>query len=336
MGSHRNTQLLSLAKDASDCQVLAGQGHATPVAQASITVPGPVVHGPVVHGPVVHGPAVHGPGGPFSKCLVCPGGRSCLKCLSGFYAEEKPCYSIGGHHCLSCSRVLCPYFDETVFPRPAVLIPLSDGTSKYSAKLKARRRFYMRCVLGIEIALAVGERVRVFTLSESDYALGMGLDFGSACNKFFTRMSQEYGGAIPRCVVTHHVPGSVRSDRHVICHGTGWLNADNLDKHWHKVYGSKLTGLEEVWSPRGLAFYLVKYLGADEKFVSGSMSPGWVFPGWWQFNLAYHKAHGEYPRLDVFVKLLGLPEAVRKHEVEDLLTVWSKPELNEVIERNEG
>ena len=82
--------------------------------------------------------------------------------------------------------------------------------------------------------------------------------------------------------------------------------------------------MAQVWSPRGLSFYLAKYLGnSEERFVEARMSPAWVFPGWWKFNLAYHKAYGVYPPLKLFVWLLGLSEAERKWEVSEYLRVWS-------------
>lgn len=182
----------------------------------------------------------------------------------------------------------------------------------------------MRCVLGIEIALAAGFIVRAFTLTESDYALGMGLDFGRASMKFFQKMQYDYGRSIPRYVITHHAFGSARLDRHVICFGTPKLDVLAMDKHWHKVYGSKLTGMEKVYSPRGLAFYLCQYLVADgDKFVKATMSPQWVFPKWWQYNLAYQKAYGVFPPLERFVELVRLPGDVRKAEVDSLLYIWS-------------
>ena len=183
----------------------------------------------------------------------------------------------------------------------------------------------MRCTLGIEIALTYGYIVRAFTLTESDYAIGMDLDFGLACKKFFMKMQYDYGKPIPRYVITHQPPGGDRLDRHVICFGTGKLDVLDLDKHWHKVYGSKLTGMEKVWSPRGLSFYLANYLKADsDKFVKATMSPSWVFPGWWRFNLAYHKAFGVYPAIDGFVHLLHLPASVRKVEVDDYMRIWTQ------------
>jgi hypothetical protein len=181
----------------------------------------------------------------------------------------------------------------------------------------------MRCVLGIEVALARGLSVRAFTLTESDYAIGMGLDFGLASKKLFMKMGYSAGSPVGRMVITHHRPGAERLDRHVLCVGTGWLDVFDLDKHWHKVYGSKLTGMERVWSARGLSFYLARYMGAgEEKFVKAEMSPQWVFPKWWRYNLAYHKAYGEYPSVEHLAKLASLPSGVRKVEVDDWLHIW--------------
>ena len=238
----------------------------------------------------------------FSGCSSCLGGRNCSKCQRGLYDVVR---------------------SEELEDRP-VLVPLSVGSCRKATEVKARRRFYMRCSLGLEIALAAGHVVRVFTLSESDYAIGMDLDFGNAVRKFFGKMQYDYGCLIPRYVITHAGKSGVRLDRHVLCYGTGKLDVLEMDKHWHKVYGSKLTGMAKVWSPRGLSFYLAKYLGnSDEKFVEARMSPQWVFPGWWKLNLKYHQAYGVYPPIGFFVGLLRLPESVRKREVNELLEVWS-------------
>lgn len=258
----------------------------------------------------------------WSRCLACSGGRSCLKCQAGVYVDEQPCRCVGGRGCLRCQRVVCPFVNAT---RRPVLVPLTYEVAekcRYRNRLR-RNRFYMRCVVGIEVALAAGFVVRAFTLTESDYALGMGLDFGLACKKFFMKMQYDYGIPIPRFVITHRAVGSVRLDRHVICFGTGKLDVLALDSHWHKVYGSKLTGMERVWSPRGLAFYLARYLeSGEEKFVKANMSPSWVFPKWWQYNLAYHKAYGEYPTVEHLAGLVKCPVGVRKAEVDSCLSIW--------------
>lgn len=237
----------------------------------------------------------------LSLCSACPGGRACTHCQAGRYDVERK------------GRA-----------RARVLVTLSDGTSRIERGRKARRRFYVRCSMGLEIAMARGHVVRVFTLSESDYAIGMGLNFGKAVNKFFVKMQYDYGCVIPRYVITHVGKSGVRLDRHIVCYGTGKLDVLAMDAHWHKVYGSKLTGMAQVWSPRGLSFYLSKYLGnSEEKFVEGRMSPAWVFPGWWKFNLAYHQAYGVYPPVSVFVWLLELPEEERRREVDEYMRVWS-------------
>jgi hypothetical protein len=149
------------------------------------------------------------------------------------------------------------------------------------------------------------------------------LDFGLASKKLFMKMQYDYGVPIPRYVITHQARGSDRLDRHVICYGTGKLDVIDLDRHWHKVYGSKLTGMEKVWSPSGLSFYLADYLRGDgEKFVKAVMSRQWVFPKWWKYNLAYHKAYGVYPSVRDLAGLVQMPEVERKAEVDSLLSIW--------------
>lgn len=234
----------------------------------------------------------------FDRCRVCVSGRNCRKCLRGDYKISPS------------SR----------------LVPLPYETQEL--KHRRQKRFYMRCALGIEVALENGNIVRAFTLTESDYALGMGLDFGKAWNKLLVKMRYDYGGVFPYCLVEHEQGDRQRRNRHVICYGTGLLDQVALDEHWRKVYGSVISGMERVWSPRGLAFYLSKYLtSSSDSFVRAIMSTKWVFQGWWKFNLAYHRLYGAYPNVEVLAALSRMSPSVVECELEWLLETGSMSQV---------
>lgn len=215
----------------------------------------------------------------FDNCLTCPGGRNCHKCQAGVYGT--------------------------------VLVPLSLA-SREITKRKRKSRFYVRCKVGIEVALERSLIVRAFTLTESNRALEYELDYGKAVDKFFNKMRRQYPD-LAYYWVEHRQGDLARCNRHVICYGTGFLNVSDLEKEWQKVYASKVTGMEKIWSSKGFAFYLSKYLAKtdNDEFSRARMSESWVFPHWWQFNLDYKKASGNYPTVQDYARLSALPDNER-------------------------
>jgi hypothetical protein len=205
--------------------------------------------------------------GELKSCLRCDKGQSCRKCRQGFYQNEA---------------------------HSPVLVPLNAQSAEFKNR-RRKSRFFKRCLIGLEVATTAGYVTRCFTLTESDYAIGNNLDFGEAIHKLFTKMRYDYGQKLAYFWVEHRQGDKLRLNRHVLCYGTNKLDVFDMDHHWHKVYGSKLTGMEKVWSPAGLSFYLAKYLNGSEGFVRAFMSQNWVFPGWWKLNLDYHTRFGVYP-----------------------------------------
>jgi hypothetical protein len=224
----------------------------------------------------------------FTDCLKCDKGQNCRKCRQGVYQSEADA---------------------------PVLVPLSAQSAEFKNR-RRKSRFFKRCSIGLEVATAAGYVTRCFTLTESDYAIGNNLDFGEAAHKLFTKMRYDYGQKMAYFWVEHRQGDKLRLNRHVLCYGTHKLDVFDLDHHWHKVYGSKLTGMEKVWSPAGLSFYLAKYLNSNEGFVRAFMSQNWVFLGWWKFNLDYHIRFGVYPTVDQLARLAIMTPAVRTGALE--------------------
>lgn len=208
----------------------------------------------------------------LSQCLSCRGtGRSCRKCLAGYYDVE-PC---------TCS--------------------LNDAKSTKLTKQKLhfrQSRFFVRLTIGIRVAMSTGRPVRAFTLTESNQAIENHLDYGKAVNKFFLSLRREYGVKMAFAWVEHCQGDKKRKNRHILVYDTDRLSAEFLEAQWQKYYMSKVTGLEMVWSPKGLAFYLAKYLNSDDKFIRARFSNNWIFPFWWQWSKIYQREHGHYPSVE--------------------------------------
>lgn len=225
----------------------------------------------------------------LSKCLTCASTwYSCRKCQNGGY--------------------------------PPVLVPFTHTTS--SKKLinyhHRQSRFYVKLLTGINTANDLGKIVRAFTLSESDYALGMGIEFGSALKLFEQSLKREFG-LFPFAWVEHLQGDRQRLNRHFILYDTPKLSPSYLDDLWHKYYGSKITGLERVWSPKGMAFYLAKYMGREGAFRRARFSNNWVFPHWWSLTREYYKKFGEYPTPLTLTALAEMSDTHRPSEIEWLL-----------------
>jgi hypothetical protein len=214
-------------------------------------------------------------------------GRSCRKCRAGSY--------------------------------PTVLVPLRLRNVLNPKKLKIRKnRFNIRLVKGLEVARLLHKKSITFTLSESDYAQGMDLSFRNGIKKFNQKIMRLYG-AFPYCCIDHLQGDKQRVNRHYICYGVDWLSPKILDDAWHDFYGSKVTGLERVRNEKGLAFYLAKYMGKDEKFVKARFSESWIFPKWWQFTRQYHKNFNFYPETETLARLSVMSQSDRSNEIEWLL-----------------
>jgi hypothetical protein len=117
-------------------------------------------------------------------------------------------------------------------------------------------------------------------------------------------MRDKYGKKFQYACVEHRQGDMVRRNVHVVVYGTGYLDKDWCEKTWARLYGgSFLSKIELVWSAKGLSFYLSKYLTSEESFVRSWTSQGWVFPGWWDFNLYCKRTLGFYPSAKLLAEL---------------------------------
>ena len=185
--------------------------------------------------------------------------------------------------------------------------------------LKSRfraRRFFVKCRDGMLVAHARGMHVRTFVLTESDYALGMGLSFGSAVKKFKEKFRYDYGADTGLVWVEHLQGAKERLNWHVVAWGAEKLNLDDLNDFWHKVYGSLVTWRKKrdggmlVLDAASEAKYLAKYVGG-EGFVRARFSYNWVFPGWFDYCKWANSTFGEFPSIQELASLASEDAAGR-------------------------
>ncbi|MFC1969241.1 hypothetical protein ACFLVF_01965 [Chloroflexota bacterium] len=196
------------------------------------------------------------------------------------------------------------------------------------ARLKKARRFYVRCRDGILVAGELGYRVRWFCLSESDYALGEGLDFPYAVHLFERKLRRDYGKDIGFLWVEHLQGTKQRSNRHFVQWGERKLDLGELDEYWQKVYGSFLLRGRykvEIKSAEETARYLSKYV-AGEGFVKARFSYNWVFPGWFDFSRWVKRQYEVYPSITELAELSRMSQAERSSNSRYLEWILSSQE----------
>lgn len=183
-------------------------------------------------------------------------------------------------------------------------------------RARMARRFYVQCRDGIWVAQERGLTVRTFVLTESDYAIGMELDWQAALRKFYKKMRYDYGQDVGMCWVEHLQGEKVRRNRHIVEFGAEKLDLEDLNDFWLRVYGSLVTWRKKrrggmvVGSAEKCARYLAEYF-TGEGFVRAHFSHNWVFPGWFDYGKWCRKVDGAYPGTGEMAKLASLGAADR-------------------------
>ena len=167
-----------------------------------------------------------------------------------------------------------------------------------------KSKFYVRIAIGLTVAFLLGMPAVAFTLSESDYAQGMDLVFGRALRLFTQQVFRRYG-KFPYCWIEHLQGDKLRLNRHFIGYNVPFMDAKYLEVVWQTFYASKLTGLEKIYYPKGLAFYLAKYMGKGEKFTRARFSQDWIFRGWWKVSKQFYAEYKRYPTAEELAHLAG-------------------------------
>jgi len=139
-------------------------------------------------------------------------------------------------------------------------------------------------------------------LTESDYAIGEELVFPVAVHNLERMLRRAYGRSIGFLWVEHLQGDKQRYNRHFLEWGKAKLNPRELDDYWHKVYGSKVTGLAMVKDAEKAAHYLARYV-AGEGFVKARFSYNWLFPDCFDYCRWVKRQQGEYPDIETMAKL---------------------------------
>ena len=185
--------------------------------------------------------------------------------------------------------------------------PLYLSNGEQSAEKWRRKvgKFYVRAYRGTACGVAKRYRFRWFTLTESDEAIEVGIDFGKEFHRFITWLRY-------RCkdfqylVVVHRQGDKWRRNFHVLSYGSDKLPVDAMREYWKRRYMSTVSGLQEIRNIESAVKYLVKYVSDDEKYVRSWTSQGWVFRGWLSWSRWWRKnwsRDGSYPSQEALAAL---------------------------------
>jgi len=160
------------------------------------------------------------------------------------------------------------------------------------------RRFYQRFFTGV----GVGGRLRLLTLTSSDEAVAQGLDIHKDFRALKERLRRrwwrfEYMGV-----------KEFKGDRvhcHLVFRGE-YMEQVQLSAMWADIHKSPIVDIRAMWSQRGGARYLAKYLvksTANRYWASYN----WVFEGWVGWSKRVNRAFGHYPSKSLLQSLARLP-----------------------------
>lgn len=239
------------------------------------------------------------------RCSTCPGGRSCSKCLAGFYEDD----NIGKKIALDLLYIGYKNTQNN-----------GENDSKIKRSIKSRLAF-IKIITGIEVNTKIYGAGRMFTLSESNEAVEAGLSFPGSVKRFRNLLSSKYSLGANFWLEHHPPPGKPYRDfkgisrlsqghynRHFVVFGTGNLNPYWLGETWERIHLSKVSGLELIQDSKGAASYLSNYLKkSGEEFVKARFSHDWLFPQWFEFSQRFKRIYGYYPSVEYLTeaKLLG-------------------------------
>lgn len=207
-----------------------------------------------------------------------PCGRSCRKCLSGFYDKE-----------------------------PSKSLYLSNYHGFAENKEHKQKRFVLQAFRGVACGIERESRFRWFVLTESDEAISQGIKFGTEFHKFITWL--RYRCPDFQYILVEHCQGIspvnhwFRRNWHILSYGSDRLPVLACRDYWLEHYKSTVTGMAEVRDIKRAVYYIAGYLSASGKFVRYRSSHGWVYRGWVGDNLRHKKRFGEYLPEMVLVQL---------------------------------
>ncbi|MBA7576363.1 hypothetical protein ES708_18202 [subsurface metagenome] len=181
--------------------------------------------------------------------------------------------------------------------------PTPDRGVKNLDENRRVRRFYQRYFTGV----GVGGRLRIVTLTSSDEAIGQGLDIHRSFRALVKRLRRRWG--VFQYIGVREIKGD-RQHLHLVFRGKYMAQAQ-LSVMWAKLHLSPVVDIEAVYSQRGGARYLAKYL-AKEALGRYWASYDWVFAGWVGWSRRVKRAVGHWPSRALLRSLAGLDKVKRR------------------------
>ena len=172
------------------------------------------------------------------------------------------------------------------------------GGSEISGENRRIRRFYQRYFTGV----GVGGRLRILTLTTSDEAVKRGYDIHRHFRVLVLRLRRRWGRF--EYIGVKEVKGG-RAHLHLVFRGE-YMRQVQLSAMWSSLHASPVVDIRSVYSQRGGARYLAKYLA---KSVASRYwaSYNWVFSGWVGWSKRVKRAFGHYPSKALLQGLARLP-----------------------------
>ena len=160
------------------------------------------------------------------------------------------------------------------------------GDKKTFGTNRRVRRFYQRFFTGV----GVGGRLRILTLTSSDEAVNEGYDIHRDFRRLVMRLRRRWGRF--EYMGVKEVKGD-RQHLHLVFRGE-FMEQVQLSAMWQAIHKSPVVDIRAVYSQRGGARYLAKYL-AKEAVNRYWGSYNWVFQGWVGWSKRVKRAVGHYP-----------------------------------------
>ena len=160
------------------------------------------------------------------------------------------------------------------------------------------RRFYQRYFTGV----GVGGRLRLLTLTSSDEAVAEGIDIHKSFRALKERLRRRWGRF--EYMGVKEFKGD-RTHVHLVFRGE-YMEQVMISAMWHEIHKSPVVDVRAIWSQRGGARYMVKYL-AKSMANRYWASYNWVFKGWVAWSKRVKRAFGFYPSKLLLQSLARLP-----------------------------
>jgi hypothetical protein len=177
------------------------------------------------------------------------------------------------------------------------------------------RRFYQRYFTGV----GVGGRLRILTLTSSDEAVIKGYDIHKHFRALVMRLRRRWGRFEYMGVV------EIKGDRHhlhLVFRGEFMAQAQ-VSAMWASIHRSPVVDIKAVYSQRGGARYLAKYL-VKEALSRYWASYNWVFAGWVGWSKRVKHAVGRYPS-KALLRSLAVLDKVKRRLAMDFLEYQYRP-----------